>query len=146
MLDEAEFARWRESADDALQASRDNAGMGWHNWSCMIAEQAAQLGVKALLHGAGRGDRARGHDLVRLLETAAHVAGLALDDELSAAATRLSRHYQPSRYPDALPGGTPRSRYVAGDAESAIADAAIVLRAMDDAIEALRAAGNEETR
>jgi HEPN domain-containing protein len=55
MLDDSEFGRWREAAEDALEASRDNTKGGWHNWSCMIAEQAAQLSVKALLHGVGRG-------------------------------------------------------------------------------------------
>lgn len=143
MLDESEFARWRESADDALQASRGNAGLGWHNWACMIAEQAAQLGVKALLHGVGRGDRARGHDLVGLLESAVEVAGLSLSEDLRAAGVRLSRHYQPSRCPDALPGGTPREHYTADDARAGVDDAATVLGAVDETIAALRTAAGE---
>jgi HEPN domain-containing protein len=144
MLDKPELARWREAAEDALQASRDNAKSGWHNWSCMIAEQAVQLGVKAVLHGAGRGDRARGHDLVQLLDTAVAVAGLSLSEPVRDAAVRLSRHYHPTRYPDALPGGTPRGRYTPTDAQEAIADAATVLRAVDESIAALRAAEGQE--
>lgn len=138
MLDDAELDRWREAAGDALEAARANAEAGWFNWACMIAEQGAQLGVKALLHGVGRGDRARGHDLVRLLEAAADTAGLAPTPDLAVAGTRLGRHYQPTRYPDALPGGTPRGRYSAADAHQAIADAETILRGVDGVIARLR--------
>ncbi|MGH8909010.1 MAG: HEPN domain-containing protein [Egibacteraceae bacterium] len=110
----------------------------------MIAEQAAQLAVKGLLHGVGRGDRARGHDLVRLLDAAADTAGLAVSDEVREAAVRLSRHYQPTRYPDALPGGTPHSRYQAEDATVARIDADRLVDAVDEARAALREAAKEE--
>ncbi len=123
---------------------RRRAAGGWHNWACMIAEQAAQLAVKGLLHGVGRGDRARGHDLVRLLDAAADTAGLAVSDEVREAAVRLSRHYQPTRYPDALPGGTPHSRYQAEDATVARIDADRLVDAVDEARAALREAAKEE--
>lgn len=144
MLDEAEFERWRQAAADALEAAGDNAGAGWHNWACMIAEQAAQLAAKALLHGVGRGDRARGHDLVRLLETASTEAGLALSEKVHGAALRLVRHYQPTRYPDALPGGTPRSRYRREDAEEALADARVIVAAVNETRAALGTAAGED--
>lgn len=144
MFDDTEFDRWREATADALQAARDNADAGWHNWACMISEQAAQLVVKALLHGVGRGDRARGHDLVRLLEATADAAGLTVTEQLRGAAMRLTRHYQPSRYPDALPGGTPHSRYQASDAEGALADAGLIVSAVDMAKAALLDAARED--
>lgn len=50
MLDEDEFDRWRAAAGETLAATRDNAERGWHNWACVMAEQAAQLAVKGLLH------------------------------------------------------------------------------------------------
>lgn len=104
---------------------------GWHNWACMISEQAAQLAVKGLLHTVGRGDVARGHDLLRLVDAAAETAGLDVGGQIRAAAGRLVRHYQPTRYPDALPGGTPHSSYSAADAERALDDAAAVVGAVD---------------
>lgn len=140
VLDDKEFDRWRESAADALAAARDTAERGWHNWACMMAEQSAQLAVKAALHGVGRGDRARGHDLVQLLDAAADLAGLTVTDELRESAARLGRHYQPTRYPDALPGGTPRGRYTRADAEEALADAEAVARSVDAAAAAVREA------
>lgn len=39
-------------------------GGAHHNWRCFLAEQAAQMAMKALLHGLGRGPW--GHDLMEL--------------------------------------------------------------------------------
>lgn len=43
------------------------------------------------------------------------------------AASRLDKHYIPSRYPDGFPAGYPGRLYTQGEAESAIADASIVV-------------------
>lgn len=140
MFDDAEFDRWREAADDALRAARDNAAAGWSNWACMIAEQAAQLAAKAVLHAVGRGDRARGHDLVKLFDVAVELTSFEFTADRRAAAVRLARHYQPTRYPDALPGGTPRSYYTRDDAEEALVDAELLVRGVDATAAALREA------
>ncbi|MGH2957433.1 MAG: HEPN domain-containing protein [Solirubrobacterales bacterium] len=42
----------------ALESARLQAREGFHDWSCFLAEQAAQLAVKGPLHGIGSG-RAR---------------------------------------------------------------------------------------
>jgi HEPN domain-containing protein len=42
--------------------------------------------------------------------------------ELAGAAARLDRYYIPTRYPNALPGGTPFQSYTAEDLASARAD------------------------
>ncbi|MBA2576193.1 MAG: HEPN domain-containing protein [Euzebyaceae bacterium] len=143
MWDEAEYERWSASAEDALAAARDNADRGWHNWACMIAEQAAQLAVKAVIHAVGRGAAARGHDLVALLDRVAEETGTAADDVVAGAALRLSRHYQPTRYPDALPGGTPHGRYRLDDAQEAVADSAAVLAYARGVYDALAAAEDD---
>ena len=100
------------------------------NWACFSAEQAAQLAVKALLHGLGRAPW--GHDLpalaARLVE-----AGLEVGQEAREACDRLARHYQAARYPDTLPGGAPGDRYHRADAERARDDARLVHRLVDDA-------------
>ncbi|HEX9122434.1 MAG TPA: HEPN domain-containing protein [Actinomycetota bacterium] len=54
-MDTEEFERWRGEADRALEGGRLQAAAGLHNWACFAAEQAAQLAMKALLHGLGRG-------------------------------------------------------------------------------------------
>src|SRR5919204_4944936 len=108
MRDDAEFERWRAEADRALAGARVQAEAGLHNWSCFAAEQAAQLAMKALLHGLGRGPW--GHDLVRLGESAA-AAGLEIPANEVDAMRRLGRHYIPARYPDAHASGPASAHY-----------------------------------
>lgn len=127
-LDREEFQRWRQEADRALRAARLQAESGLHNWACFAAEQAGQLGLKALLHGLGRGPW--GHDLVRLGEMA-QAAGLDVPDEVWAALRRLGRHYIASRYPDAHAAGSPGAHYGPEDAQEAVADAQRVLNYVD---------------
>jgi len=134
-LDDEEFRRWREEADRALAGARVQAEAGLHNWGCFTAEQAAQLAVKALLHGLGRGPW--GHDLVRLAGDVV-AAGVAVPAEIADACRRLSRHYIPARYPDAHPSGSPGGHYGASDAEDALRDAAAVLVFVDRAWVGLR--------
>jgi len=133
-LDEPEFARWREEADHALGAATREAQAENHNWSCFLAEQAAQLAVKALLHGLGRGPW--GHDLEGLTEAVGE-AGVELSGETRAAARLLARHYIPARYPDAHPAAAPGSRYVAEDSASALAAAETLLAFVDRTWESL---------
>src|SRR6266536_4746677 len=97
-VDRDEFARWRSEADAALRGARLQADALLHNWACFAAEQAAQLAVKGLLHGLGRGPW--GHDLVRLGELIG-AAGIDFSPGVLDAMRRLGRHYIPARYPDA---------------------------------------------
>ena len=136
LFDEEEYRRWRDEADGALAAARTAAGAGLHNWACFLAEQAAQLGAKALLHGLGQAPW--GHDLPRLLDDAAR-AGLLVREEIRDAGRRLSRHYIPARYPDAHPAGTSASHYGRADADEALADTRRVLTFVDREWERLHA-------
>jgi HEPN domain-containing protein len=127
-LDDEEFRRWREESDRALQGARLQSEAGLHNWACFSAEQAAQLAIKALLHGLGRGPW--GHDLVRLAELGTE-AGLEVPSRVEDAARRLGRHYIPARYPDAHPSGPAGAHYGAADAEEALRDAGEILGFVD---------------
>lgn len=143
-LDETERDRWRAHADDELRVARHNADGDFHHVAVLHAEQAAQCGLKALLRGVGRTEQARGHDLLRLARAAAAQAPLELDDELAQGLSALARDYQPSRYPDALPGGTPSDHYGPADAQRAVATAEQVLAAADAAWTAVVAAAEED--
>lgn len=134
LLDDEEYRRWREEADRALRGARAQAREGLHNWACFGAEQAAQLAVKGLLHGLGRGPW--GHDLVRLGEMAVE-AGVELPTEVAGRMRRLGRHYIPARYPDAHPSGPAGTHYGEFDADEAVADAEEVLDFVDEAWERL---------
>jgi len=134
VLDEEEYRRWRAEADRAHDGARIQAGAGLHNWSCFAAEQAANLAVKALLHGLGRGPW--GHDLLRLGEMLGE-AGVELPAEVLDRMRRLGRHYIPARYPDAHASGPPGLHYGSSDSSEAIEDAEAILAFVDQTWEAL---------
>lgn len=127
-VDEPEFRRWRDEGDRALGAARRESSADNYNWACFLAEQGAQLAVKALLHGLGRGPW--GHDLEALVAGVSD-AGVAVPDEVVAAARELARHYIPARYPDAHPAASPGSRYVAADAHGALRAAEAIVAFVD---------------
>lgn len=130
MVDSNEFGRWREAADVARRAGQVQADATFHNWACFLAEQAAQLAVKGLMHGIGAG--AWGHDLVQLGEGIVAATGDPLPADVAAALRRLSRHYIPARYPDAHPSGSPGMHYGSEDAQQALTDLTVVLQLVDD--------------
>lgn len=134
-LDDEEFERWRTEADRALAAARLQRDGGLHNWACFTAEQGAQLAVKALLHGMGRGPW--GHDLARLGDRVRE-AGLELPVEIAEAMHRLGRHYIAARYPDAHASGPPGAHYTESDAVAAIGDAEAIAHFIDGSWRAIR--------
>ncbi|HXF56601.1 MAG TPA: HEPN domain-containing protein [Actinomycetota bacterium] len=137
-LDIEEFSRWRREADSALAGARVQAEAGLHNWACFAAEQAAQLAIKALLHGLGQGPW--GHDLVRL-GARARAAGVEVPAEVEDALRALGRHYIPARYPDAHAAGTTGEHYGPSDSRAAIEAAAAVLQWVDGCWRSLRGQG-----
>ena len=128
MVDEEEFRRWREEADRALEGAHAQAERQLYNWACFLCEQSAQLAVKALLHGLGKGPW--GHDLDELVRLLGE-AGLDISPEIEAAATRLGRHYIPARYPDAHAAGSPGRHYRQSDWDQARADTSSLLKVVD---------------
>lgn len=120
-LDRTEFERWRAQAESAADAAALSRAGGRHEWACFLSEQAAQLVVKGLLHGLGL--EAWGHDLTVLSDRARGALGPSWPASATVAAARLSRHYIPTRYPDAHASGSPSTHYTDSDAEQAATDA-----------------------
>ena len=118
---------------------------GQHHHGCFHAEQAAQQSLKGLLRGLGAPERALGHNLTGLAEEAAHLTGMSLTEEIRDALARLARHYIPSRYPDALPTGSPADHYRKADAAAALADARLLRRYVDEAWATVQAAAATST-
>ncbi len=143
ILDDPEYERWRRAADSSLEMARLAADHGHHHHACLHAEQAAQQAVKGLLHGVGAGADSRGHDLTALGALAAEALRATLSDQLRSALGRLSRHYLPSRYPDALPGGAPGDHYGQDDSLQAVTDAVAVIGFVDRWWQALATASSD---
>lgn len=144
LLDEPEYGRWRRTAESSLEMAELAADNGLYHHACLHAEQAAQQAIKGLLHAAGATATARGHDLAMLGAAAESSFGGWSTEDLGRALARLSRHYLPSRYPDALPGGTPADHYRADDAAEALADARLVRDAVGRSWSALLNAAVED--
>ncbi|MGQ0804229.1 MAG: HEPN domain-containing protein [Actinomycetota bacterium] len=133
-LDHPEFSRWREQSVAARETAELARAGDRHDWACFLYEQAAQLALKGLLHGAGLD--AWGHDVTVLAARAA--ANLGAGWDVGEASARLSRHYIAARYPDAHAGGAPAAHYTAADSTQAAADADEVVAAVDRAWQELR--------
>jgi HEPN domain-containing protein len=125
MLDEAEHARWRATAEEQLWVARLLSRESVHASAVFHAEQAAQCALKAILHGLGKAGR--GHGLIDLSERVSAATGLDPDPQIVEGLQLLAQAYMPSRYPDALPSGTPAEHYSATHAQVAITAADTVL-------------------
>lgn len=138
LLDDAEHGRWWRTAASAEEMATVARDHDHHHHACLHAGQAAQLGLKALLHGVGATSQAHGHDLSGLGRRAADTLGAPFAGDVHEALARLARHYLPTRYPDALPGGAPPDEFTAADSAQATADARLVLESVATAWAALR--------
>lgn len=130
-VDRPEFERWRAEATSAAEAAGLAQGGSRHEWACFLFEQAAQLALKGLLHGLGLD--AWGHDLTVLGARAREALGDVWPADAADAVARLSRHYIPTRYPDAHASGAPASHYTEADSVQARSDARRVLEVVDRA-------------
>ena len=137
LLDHPEYARWSATAERQVAVARHSAAGGFHEAAVLHAEQAAQCALKALLHLVGQTAAARGHSLVDLHASAAAHAGLALPETLVDSLRDLASAYQPTRYPDALPGGTPADHYGEAASTRAIATAEATLALVEQHQQAL---------
>ncbi|HHV54135.1 MAG TPA: HEPN domain-containing protein [Firmicutes bacterium] len=127
-----EAARWLKTAVADLKAARWNAQGEFFNLACFTAQQAAEKALKALLLSTGERD-VRGHSVLSLLERA-----VTLRPELSALRADcrvLDRYYIPTRYPDALPEGSPVEAFGSEDAEDALRRSEKIIIAVQKALE-----------
>ncbi len=129
-LSEAE--RWLVQALRDLEASKNSARSGFHEWACFQAQQAAEKAVKALLHGLGRG--AWGHSVRELLEALADTYD---SSTLLSYARELDRHYMPSRYPNLYESGHPAQYYDEEASRRAISHAEAIIRWVQDKLREL---------
>ncbi|MEM1538377.1 MAG: HEPN domain-containing protein [Candidatus Nezhaarchaeales archaeon] len=129
MLDEKEYEKWFNTGRRNVSSAREDLGRGDYSWACFKAQQAAEVAVKALLHGLGL--PAYGHSISRLLK-GLEAKGVKIDDDLMYSAKSLDKLYVPTRYPNAWAEGTPYDYYTKKDAENAINDAEKILQWVED--------------
>lgn len=107
-----------EAQGDLEHAESDLRG-GFYSWACFSAQQAAEKAVKAVFQW--RGAEAWGHSVADLLKELARSEPV--PKELMNGAFELDKAYIPTRYPNAHPSGSARTRYTEEEARRHIAHA-----------------------
>lgn len=110
---------WEQAARDLAHARHalDDAD---YEWAAFAAQQSAEKALKALIMALG--GEPWGHLTVGLAEAVPTAA----ESDVLDAARRLDKHYIPSRYPNGFAASYPGKLYTKGEAEQAIADAALI--------------------
>jgi HEPN domain-containing protein len=124
--DRHEAERWRQTAQEDLDAARALIGTGHFSHACFHAQQAAEKAVKAIWYGLG--EDPWGHSVQKL---AAEIQDQTVREcmaGVSETGAFLDRFYIPTRYPNGLPDLTPGKVYFRKDAEQAVEAAKIVLQ------------------
>jgi HEPN domain-containing protein len=107
---------WINQAIKDLKTAEDIAKSGSFEWSCFVAQQAAEKAVKAVFQKLNA--VAWGHsvlDLIKILSNKATVS-----EELVNCARTLDRYYIPARYPNSFESGSPYEYFTRKDAEDAL--------------------------
>lgn len=119
-----EGRRWLDQAIDDLETAELLVEHHRNPVACFMAQQCAEKALKALLYADGA-DAVLGHSVAALCREVVR-RHPELAPQCATWAT-LDQHYIPSRYPDALPGGTPADIYTDDQARAAVAIAAEVV-------------------
>ncbi len=114
---------WFKQAERDLAHARNACADADFEWAAFAAQQAAEKAVKALI--LSRNGAPWGHSVLALLDALEEHA--LLPDAPIEAASRLDKHYIPSRYPDGVPAGYPGRLYTRGEAEAAVSDGSTVV-------------------
>ena len=107
---------WLNQAKNDLEHAKSDLENGYYNWACFSAQQGAEKAVKAVFQKMGA--EAWGHSVVDLLKELAN--SHKVPDELIDISMELDKAYIPSRYPNALPSGSPYERFTREEARRAI--------------------------
>ena len=94
-----------------------------YEWAAFASQQAAEKTVNAL--SMVRGGEPWGHLVTGLVEALPKDA--AAPEEIIETASRLDKHYIPTRYPNGFAEGYPGKLYTRGEAEGAISDAGTII-------------------
>ncbi|GAA5335313.1 MULTISPECIES: HEPN domain-containing protein [Thermus] len=124
----AEARRWLHQAQDDWEAGEALLHARKFAQAAFLAQQAGEKALKALWLFLGLDPW--GHSLAHLLRHLPEEEAPAFR-HLLPKALALDKLYIPTRYPDALPGLTPREAYTEEEAQKALEDAKAILEAVE---------------
>jgi HEPN domain-containing protein len=119
---------WLDEAIGDLEHARSDVQGSFYNWACFSAQQAGEKAVKAVFQRMGA--EAWGHSVADLLKELAKKHEV--QEELLDLALELDKAYIPTRYPNAHPSGSPRSRYTEGEARRLLGYAEKIVKFCSD--------------
>jgi HEPN domain-containing protein len=108
---------WFSQAEHDLDAARDLVASQNHGWACFVAQQAAEMALKAVHLAEGR--EAWGHVVVDLMESLPEPP----DPMLIERARVLDNFYVPTRYANGHAAGPPHRHYGPLQSEAAVGHA-----------------------
>jgi len=107
---------WIDEAEGDLEHAKSDLKQEFYNWACFSAQQSAEKAVKAVFQKMHI--EVWGHSVADVLK---ELSGKReVPKELMDKALELDKAYIPTRYPNAHPSGSPRRRYVKGEAKRLI--------------------------
>jgi HEPN domain-containing protein len=107
---------WIRQAERDLAVAEDLQEAEDFEWSCFVAQQAAEKGIKAVLQRLNAS--AWGHSIFELMRIISNK--VEVNEELLNCARSLDRYYVPTRYPNGFESGSPYEYFTRRDAEDAI--------------------------
>ncbi|OGX30616.1 MAG: DNA-binding protein [Omnitrophica WOR_2 bacterium RIFCSPHIGHO2_02_FULL_46_37] len=115
---------WFKQAARDLESAKAQAKDGFFEWSCFIAQQAAEKAVKAIYQKLGA--EAWGHSVRDLFKGLSKK--IKITTTLLESARDLDKFYIPARYPNGWASGTPSEYLSRKDAQDAISNSKRILR------------------
>lgn len=119
---------WMDEAEGDLEHAKSDMERGYYNWACFSSQQSAEKAVKAVFQKLNA--EAWGHSVADLLEELSKVREVS--EKLMNGALELDKAYIPTRYPNAHPYGSPRSRYTKEEAGRLIEHAEKIVKFCSD--------------
>jgi len=105
-----------DQAERDLEHARNDMKHGFYEWACFSSQQAAEKAVKAVFQKIGA--EAWGHSVADLLGELSK--RYQVPEKLINGGLELDKAYIPTRYPNAHPSGSPRTRYIETEARRLI--------------------------
>lgn len=127
-----------DEAEGDLEHAKSDLDRSFYNWACFSSQQAAEKAVKAVFQRIGA--EAWGHSVADLLQELSKKHPV--PEELMDAALELDKAYIPTRYPNAHPSGSPRSRYTKEEARRLIGYAQKIVQFCAGLLPGLRQGGD----
>lgn len=115
---------WLKQAERDLETAKSNFANGFYEWTCFIAQQAAEKAVKALCEQ--HKTITRTHQLIKLLESINDLEDF--PEGFYQKGAYLDRFYVLTRYPNGFDCGAPMEYFFKKDAQEAISYAEDIIR------------------